>query len=211
MTFRRLGLVLHALAEGQKRRCGNLFNRRFRVEARLVAPPREADDNPVIRLIGIDLVVRDALGHHAQLDNRLGRLKLLRRRINAVRRAEGRLHAAANVDAPSYIADALNPRILRIAVLRINAEDRRIAEHEDQCRDDKKHRFLYSLHLNYVPPVDKAARLHPLCIPKAVPAYKAGWQEPPCYYVLWITLPNPARRGARGWRAKRASFRNRSR
>src|SRR5699024_9656053 len=134
------GLVLHALAEGQLGGGGQLVNGGLGVVVLLVAAPGEPDDDPVVGGVGVNLVVGDALGDHTGFDNLLGGLQLLGGGLHPVRRAEGGLYAAPDVNAPTDVPSALYVGHLEIPVLAVHAKQRRDHQREDEKRHYKKHR-----------------------------------------------------------------------
>ena len=140
------GLIFHPLAEGELGGGRQLVDGLLGVEILLVAAPGEPDDDPVVGGVGVDLVVGNAVGHHSGLDDLLGRVKLFGGGLHPVRRAEGGLYAAPDINAPTDITGAFYVGDLKVPVLAVHAEQRREHQGEDEKRHYKKHRLFYSLH-----------------------------------------------------------------
>ena len=141
------GLIAAALPEGEHGRGGKLVNGLLRVKVRLVGLPGEAHDDPVVGLVGVELIVGDVLGDHAGLNDLLGRFQLGAGGLHPVRRAEGGLHAAPDVNAPADVAGPFDIGQLKVAVLSIYAEQGGIDQSGNENQHDKEYRFFYTPHV----------------------------------------------------------------
>ena len=100
--------------------------------------PGEADDDPVLGGIGIDLVIGNALGDQAGADHLGGRLHLLVGGVVAIRGGKGGIHAAPDIDAPADIRRTFNIGGCQVPVGDADPEEGKVRCRQNNDGDSEK-------------------------------------------------------------------------
>ena len=127
-----------AAAEHHLGRGADLVNGRLGIEVRLIALPRKTDDDAVFVVVHIILIIRDAKADQTILNNGLGGVHLIIRRIHAVGGHEGHIHAAPDVNAKTDVRRPLQIDVSGIPVGIAYTKDRCQGKRNDQHGHDKK-------------------------------------------------------------------------
>ena len=100
--------------------------------------PGEADDDPVLGGIGIDLVIGNALGDQAGADHLGGRLHLLVGGVVAIRGGKGGIHASPDIDAPADIRRTFNIGGCQVPVGDADPEEGKVRCRQNNDGDSEK-------------------------------------------------------------------------